>query len=361
MEQEILRDIEETFKTLRKINMKLNPKKSTFGAEEGMFLGHVINMKGIKLCPEKAEVVIKLQSPGTLKEVQSLNKKLTNMNRFLSKFAEKSMPFFKTLKNYIKESDFQWTADVEKAFLGNETDRRNQLLPNGKTDTGPGARRKKAKKIFTGTPNSDLGSVIGQEHSSGERPDEDAPPTGIPIEEEILELWTLFTDGSSCLEGFSLPGEIISDNGKQFRDNPFKDWCDKLNIKQKFTSVKHPQTNGLVERANRSVGEGIKARLDQDMLEEKRERAIIRIAKSKARMEKYYNAKVRSTTFKPKDFVYRSNKASHEKERGKLGPKWERPFEVVEALGKGAYKIRNGSGDTLPRTWNVQVLKKCYL
>ncbi|GKB53939.1 reverse transcriptase domain-containing protein [Tanacetum coccineum] len=62
---------------------------------------------------------------------------------------------------------------------------------------------------------------------------------------------------------FGLPGEIISDNGKQFRDNPFKDWCEKLNIHQHFASVKHPQTNDLVERANRSLGEGIKARLDK--------------------------------------------------------------------------------------------------
>ncbi|GJZ02571.1 reverse transcriptase domain-containing protein [Tanacetum coccineum] len=61
---------------------------------------------------------------------------------------------------------------------------------------------------------------------------------------------------------FGLPGEIISDNGKQFRDNPFKDWCEKLCIRQCFASVKHPQANGLVERANRSLGEGIKARLD---------------------------------------------------------------------------------------------------
>ncbi|GJZ68577.1 reverse transcriptase domain-containing protein [Tanacetum coccineum] len=29
---------------------------------------------------------------------------------------------------------------------------------------------------------------------------------------------------------FGLPGEIISENGKQFNDNPFKDWCEKLNI-----------------------------------------------------------------------------------------------------------------------------------
>ncbi|GJR30359.1 reverse transcriptase domain-containing protein [Tanacetum coccineum] len=63
---------------------------------------------------------------------------------------------------------------------------------------------------------------------------------------------------------FGLPREIIYDNGKQFRDNPFKDWCEKLNIRQRFASVKHPQTNGQVERANRSLGEGIKARLGED-------------------------------------------------------------------------------------------------
>ncbi|GJT80846.1 reverse transcriptase domain-containing protein [Tanacetum coccineum] len=63
---------------------------------------------------------------------------------------------------------------------------------------------------------------------------------------------------------FGLSGEIISDNGKQFRDNPFKDWCEKLCIQQHFASVKHPQTNGQVERANRSLGEGIKARLGKD-------------------------------------------------------------------------------------------------
>ncbi|GJR34748.1 hypothetical protein Tco_1210432 [Tanacetum coccineum] len=117
----------------------------------------------------------------------------------------------------------------------------------------------------------------------------------------------------------------MSENGKQFRDNPFKDWCEKLNIKQS------PATN-------------------LDMLEEKREKAAIREAKSKARMEKYYNAKVRSTTFRPGYFIYRSNEASHAKEGGKLGPKWEGPYEVVEALRKGAYKIQNKGGDILPRT-----------
>ncbi|GJZ82606.1 reverse transcriptase domain-containing protein [Tanacetum coccineum] len=168
---------------------------------------------------------------------------------------------------------------------------------------------------------------------------------------------------------FGLPREIISDNGKQFRDNPFKDWCEKLNVKQRFVSIKHPQTNDQVKRANRSLGEGIKARLGEDNINWVEEvphilwahrtmtswkkggkKVAVHKARNKARMEKYYNAKVRSTSFRPGDFVYRSNEASHAKESGKLGPKWEGPYEVIEALGKGAYKLRNGSGDVLPRT-----------
>nr|GEU74436.1 reverse transcriptase domain-containing protein [Tanacetum cinerariifolium] len=209
---------------------------------------------------------------------------------------------------------------------------------------------------------------------------------------------------------FGIPGEIISDNGKQFADNPFKDWCDKLNITQRFASVKHPQSNGLVERANRSLGEGIKARLGErnknwveelshvlwahrtmiksshddtpfsltygtgavipaeiemptyrtaavdvvnndeelrlnlDLLEEHRKLAVVSEAKSKSKMMKYYNARVRGMAFKPGDFVYRSNDASHAVAGGKLGPKWEGPYEVTEALSNGAYKLRSTEG-----------------
>ncbi|GJU45624.1 reverse transcriptase domain-containing protein, partial [Tanacetum coccineum] len=115
-EEELLRDIEETFRTLRKINMKLNPKKCTFGAVEGMFLGYVVGPEGIKPCPDKVDAVLQLPSPRTIKEVQSLNGKLAGLNRFLSKSAEKSLPLFKTLKNCTKKSDFCWTSDAEKAF-----------------------------------------------------------------------------------------------------------------------------------------------------------------------------------------------------------------------------------------------------
>ncbi|GJT94753.1 reverse transcriptase domain-containing protein [Tanacetum coccineum] len=845
-EEEIIRDITETFKTLRQINMKLNPKKCTFGMQEGMFLGYKVSTNGLRACPDKADTVLSLPSPRCIKDVQKLNGKLASLNRFLSKSAEKSLPFFKTLKKCTKKSDFQWTPEAEEAFKQMKkliaelptltapkeheeliiylaaakeaisailmTDREGRQIPVyfiSRTLRGPKVNytpmeklvlallsaSKRLKRYFQAhtvvvITDQPIKQLLSSSEISGrmlkwkfelegydiqyrprtaikgqiladfivERPEEGSPDKLMAEPEVLPEPWTLFTDGSSCIDGsgagliltnpegaeftyvmrfrfeatnneaeykaliaglriaeqmgvknlqahvdsrfvanqvnssyiakesgmvqylnkvktiaksfnefsikqiprsenkkadalskiastsfaylskqvlveelkeksinekeilnvveeegntwmtpiceylakeilsedkkkdravrrkaarytmingtlykkyflgpwlwcvrplqanyvlreihegscsmhsgprsvvakvirtgyywptmhmdarnlirecndcqihrpvprnpqqnltpitspwpfykwgidiagpfpegpgkvkflivaidyftkwieakavatitgnqvkkfvwdnivcrFGLPGEIISDNGKQFRDNPFKDWCEKLCIRQCFASVKHPQANGLVERANRSLGEGIKARLDErskdwieelphvlwahrtmikssngetpfsltygteavipaeigmptlrttdidltknnealemnlDLIEERREQAAIQEAKSKKKMEKYYNSRVRGTSFKPGDMVYRSNEASHARDEGKLGPKWEGPYEVKESLGKGAYKLKDCKGNEMPRTWNICNLKKCYI
>ncbi|GJV67688.1 reverse transcriptase domain-containing protein [Tanacetum coccineum] len=582
-EGEIIRDITETFKTLRQINMKLNPKKCTFGMQEGMFLGYKVSTNGLRACPEKADTVLSLPSPRCIKDVQKLNGKLASLNRFLSKSAEKSLPFFKTLKKCTKKSDFQWTPEAEEAFKQMKklitelptltapreheeliiylaaakeaisavlmTDREGRQIPVyfvSRTLRGPEVNytpmeklvlallsaSKRLKRYFQAhtivvITNQPIKQLLSSSEISGrmlkwkfelegydiqyrprtaikgqiladfimERPEEESPDELMTEPEVLPEPWTLFTDGSSCVDGsgagliltnpegaeftyamrfrfeatnneaeyealiaglriaeqmgvknlqanvdsrlvanqvngsyiakesgmvlveelkeksinekeildvveeegntwmtpiceylakeilpedkkmaravryywptmhmdarnlirecnncqihrpiprnpqqnltpimspwpfykwgidiagpfpkgpgkvkflivaidyftkwieakavatiignqvkkfvwdnivcrFGLPGEIISDNRKQFRDNPFKDWCEKLCIRQCFASVKHPQANGLVERANRSLGEGIKARLDErskDWIEE---------------------------------------------------------------------------------------------
>ncbi|GJS50738.1 hypothetical protein Tco_0624100 [Tanacetum coccineum] len=90
--------------------------------------------------------------------------------------------------------------------------------------------------------------------------------------------------------------------------------------------------------------------MNLDLIKERREQAAIQEAKSKKKMEKYYNSRVRDTSFKPGDMVYRSNEASHARDEGKLGPKWEGPYEVKESLGKGAYKLKDYKGNEIPRT-----------
>ncbi|GJU09303.1 reverse transcriptase domain-containing protein [Tanacetum coccineum] len=73
-------------------------------------------------------------------------------------------------------------------------------------------------------------------------------------------------------------------------------------------------------------------------------------AKAKMKITKYYNARVRGVAFRPGDFVYRNNDASHAAAGGKLGPKWEGPYEVTETLGDGTYKLRTMAGADLPQT-----------
>nr|GFA84051.1 reverse transcriptase domain-containing protein [Tanacetum cinerariifolium] len=52
--------------------------------------------------------------------------------------------------------------------------------------------------------------------------------------------------------------------------------------------------------------------------EERCECVSIREAKAKLKMTKYYNARVRGVTFRPGDFVYRINEASHTMGYGSL-------------------------------------------
>ncbi|GJS29659.1 reverse transcriptase domain-containing protein [Tanacetum coccineum] len=115
-EGDLISDIAETFDTLRKVNMKLNPKKCTFGIENGQFLGYMITQDGIQANPEKVKAIINMASPKTLREVQALNGKLAALGRFLSKSAERSLAFFKTLKGCLSKKDFQWSIEAEAAF-----------------------------------------------------------------------------------------------------------------------------------------------------------------------------------------------------------------------------------------------------
>ena len=91
--------------------MKLNPSKCTFGVTVGKFLGFMVSQRGIEVNPEKIQAIIELEPPRTVKEVQSLNGKITTLNRFVSKATNKCLPFFRTLKK-----SFEWTDKCQVAF-----------------------------------------------------------------------------------------------------------------------------------------------------------------------------------------------------------------------------------------------------
>ncbi|KAI3691317.1 hypothetical protein L2E82_49639 [Cichorium intybus] len=65
----------------------------------------------------------------------------------------------------------------------------------------------------------------------------------------------------NILTRFGTPKVLVSDNVLQFAEDPFRTWCAERLIKQKFTSVAHPQANGQTEVSNRTLMMGLKKRL----------------------------------------------------------------------------------------------------
>ncbi|XP_016207175.1 uncharacterized protein LOC107647621 [Arachis ipaensis] len=61
---------------------------------------------------------------------------------------------------------------------------------------------------------------------------------------------------------FSIPSHIVTDNGRQFANNTFKEFLQNLKIKQHFSSVENPQSNGLAEAANKVILQVLKKKLD---------------------------------------------------------------------------------------------------
>ncbi|GJS75687.1 reverse transcriptase domain-containing protein [Tanacetum coccineum] len=114
--EEMLADIKETLGRLRAINLKLNPRKCSFGVEEGIYSGHLITKQGIRADPSKVKAISALQPPKTVSEIQSFSKKLAALNKFLSKSVEKALPFMKTLKSCTSEKMVQWTTEANEAF-----------------------------------------------------------------------------------------------------------------------------------------------------------------------------------------------------------------------------------------------------
>ena len=106
-----LDNLRETFDTLRRHQMKLNPSNCAFGVSSGKFLGFMVLQRRIEVNPDKIQAILDMEPPKNIKEVQSLTGRIAALNRFVSKATDKCLPFFKILRKA-----FQWTDQCQKAF-----------------------------------------------------------------------------------------------------------------------------------------------------------------------------------------------------------------------------------------------------
>lgn len=156
-----LSNLEEVFRRLREVGVKLNPSKCEFAKSEVAFLGHRISASGIATDPDKTRAIMDFPTPQTLKDVRSFVGLASYYRRFVKGFANIAKPLhllitavhqkhsddgkkgerkplrelwtkecdsaFRTLRNALAEPPVLAYADYSKPFIL-ETDACNEGL-----------------------------------------------------------------------------------------------------------------------------------------------------------------------------------------------------------------------------------------
>ena len=71
------------------------------------FLIFMVSTRGIEANSDKIKIILDMRSPVTIKKVYRLNRKVAALNRFISKSANKCLPFFRILRKA-----FEWGPDA---------------------------------------------------------------------------------------------------------------------------------------------------------------------------------------------------------------------------------------------------------
>ena len=100
---------------------------------------------------------------------------------------------------------------------------------------------------------------------------------------------------------------------------------------------------------------------DLDLVNERLDRALIRIQNYQHTAAKYYNSSVRNRRFNEEDLILRKVfQNTAERNARKLGANWEGPYKIEKIVRPGFYEIASMQGVKIPRTWIAMHLKKYY-
>ena len=87
-----------------------------------------------------------------------------------------------------------------------------------------------------------------------------------------------------------------------------------------------------------------------DLIEEKRENAMVQLAHYQQKLKRGYDAHVRIRPLTPGDLVLRKVVGSAKNPAwGKLGPNWKGPYRITSNAGIGAYFLEDLDGLVVPR------------
>jgi hypothetical protein len=109
----LLENLAQVFDKLRATSTKLNPEKCVFGVSARKLLGFLVSHRGIEANPNKIRAIEAMRPPAHLKDVQRLTRSLAALSRFISRLAERALPFFKLMRG---SGPFTWMEQAEQAF-----------------------------------------------------------------------------------------------------------------------------------------------------------------------------------------------------------------------------------------------------
>jgi hypothetical protein len=109
----LVEDLTLVFDKLQATRTKLNLDKCVFGVSTGKLLGFQVSHWGIEANPKKIKAIEAMRPPARIKDVQKLTGSLATLSRFISRLAERALPFFKLLR---KSEPFSWTKEAKRAF-----------------------------------------------------------------------------------------------------------------------------------------------------------------------------------------------------------------------------------------------------
>ena len=98
-----------------------------------------------------------------------------------------------------------------------------------------------------------------------------------------------------------------------------------------------------------------------DLIEERRENAMVQLAYYQHKLKQGYDAKVKLRPLEPGDLVLRKVLGIAKNPTWeKIGPNWEGLYRITFVAGIGAYFLEDLDERVIPCPWNVNNLKRYY-
>ena len=125
-----------------------------------------------------------------------------------------------------------------------------------------------------------------------------------------------------------------------------------------------PLENGfLTMRTSTFISDGNDELLKKnlDLIEERRENAMMQLAYYQHKLKQGYDMNVKLRPLAPGDLVLRKVLGNTKNPAwGKLGPNWEGLYRITSVAGIGVYYLEDLDEKTVFHSWNVNNLKMYY-